>query len=91
MNKMYKWVEYYKWKFKVKIYILLLNLIVVKKILVLMICVEFGILGYYNKYKKLLFGIFDVGGDGMIGYLSYVIESVVFCGYENSFLILYCG
>ena len=91
MNKMHKWVEYHKWKFKAKTYIPLLNPTTVKKTPVLMTRVEFGILGHYNKYKKSPFGTFDVGGDGMTGYSSYATESVALRGYENSSLTPYRG
>ncbi len=52
MNKMHKWIEYHKWKFKSKVYIPLMDPITVK-CLVLMGRVEFGLLGHYNKYKNL--------------------------------------
>ena len=90
MNKMHKWVEYHKWKFKAKTYIPLLNPTVVKKTPVLMTRVEFGILGHYNKYKKSPFGTFDVGGDGMTGYsTSHASETIALRGYENSSLTPY--
>lgn len=91
VNKMHKWVEYHKWKFKSKTYISLMNPTTVKKTPVLMTRVEFGLLGHYNKYKKSPFGTFDVGGDGMTGYSSYATESVALRGYENSALTPYRG
>ena len=84
MNKMHKWIEYHKWKFKSKIYIPLMDPITVKRTPVLMGRVEFGLLGHYNKYKKSPFETFDVGGDGMTGYSSYATESIALRGYENS-------
>ena len=53
MNKMHKWIEYHKWKFKSKVYIPLMDPITVKRTPVLMGRVEFGLLGHYNKYKSL--------------------------------------
>jgi len=89
MNKMHKWIEYHKWKFKSKVYIPLMDPIAVKRTPVLMGRVEFGLLGHYNKYKKSPFETFDVGGDGMTGYSSYATESVALRGYENSSLTPY--
>ena len=89
MNKMHKWIEYHKWKFKSKVYIPLMDPIAVKRTPVLMGRVEFGLLGHYNKYKKSPFETFDVGGDGMTGYSSYATESIALRGYENSSLTPY--
>ena len=89
MNKMHKWIEYHKWKFKSKVYIPLMDPIAVKRTPVLMGRVEFGLLGHYKKYKKSPFETFDVGGDGMTGYSSYATESVALRGYENSSLTPY--
>lgn len=83
INKMYKWVEYHKWKFKSKTYTALTAW---KKTPVIMTRVEYGLLGHYNKYKKSPFETFDVGGDGMSGYSSYATESIALRGYENSSL-----
>ena len=89
MNKMHKWIEYHKWKFKSKVYIPLMDPITVKRTPVLMGRVEFGLLGHYNKYKKSPFETFDVGGDGITGYSSYATESIALRGYENSSLTPY--
>lgn len=51
MNKMHKWIEYHKWKFKSKVYIPLMDPITVKRTPVLMGRVEFGLLGHYNNTK----------------------------------------
>jgi len=83
VNKMYRWIEYHKWKFKSKTYTALTSAI---KCPVLMTRVEFGLLGHYNKYKKSPFETFDVGGDGMTGYSTYATESIGLRGYENSAL-----
>lgn len=83
VNKMHKWVEYHKWKFKSKTYTALSD---AKKCPVIMTRIEYGLIGHYNKYKKSPFETFDVGGDGMTGYSSYATESVALRGYENSAL-----
>ena len=89
INKMHKWVEYHKWKFKSKVYIPLMDPYTVKRTPVLMGRVEFGILGHYNKYKKSPFGTFEVGGDGMTGYSYYATETIALRGYENGSLASY--
>ncbi|NDW12591.1 outer membrane protein assembly factor BamA [Bacteroides sp. 214] len=81
MNKMHKWVEYHKWKFRSKTYTALSEAV---KCPVLMTRVEFGLLGHYNKHKKSPFETFEMGGDGMTGYSSYAIETIALRGYENS-------
>ena len=86
MDKIYKWIEYHKWKFKAKTYTPLMPQ---NKCLVLMTRTEFGLLGHYDKYRKSPFGTFDVGGDGMTGYSSYATESIALRGYENSSLTQY--
>ena len=63
MNKLHKWVEYHKWKFKGKTYTPLMDPVAHPKCLVLMTRTEFGLLGHYNEFKKSPFGTFDVGGD----------------------------
>ncbi|MDR0745186.1 MAG: outer membrane protein assembly factor BamA [Mediterranea sp.] len=83
VNKMHKWVEFHKWKFKSKTYTALSD---AKKTPVIMTRVEYGLLGHYNKSKRSPFETFDVGGDGMTGYSSYATESVALRGYENSSL-----
>ena len=77
MNKLHRWVEYHKWKFKGKTYTPLMDPIAHPKCLVLMTRTEFGLLGHYNEYKKSPFGTFDVGGDGMTGYSSYATTSSI--------------
>ena len=84
VNKMHKWVEYHKWKFKSKTYTAFTG---GKKCPVLMTRVEFGIVGHYNKYKRSPFETFEVGGDGMTGYSSgYATETIGLRGYENGSL-----
>ncbi|KAA6349237.1 Outer membrane protein assembly factor BamA [termite gut metagenome] len=89
LNRLHQWIEFHKWKFKSKTYTALTTGI--KRCFVLMSRVEFGLLGYYNKYKKSPFETFDVGGDGMTGYSSYATESIALRGYENSSLTAYRG
>ncbi|MEG2574017.1 MAG: BamA/TamA family outer membrane protein, partial [Bacteroides sp.] len=87
VNKMHKWVEYHKWKFKSKTYTAFSG---GKRCPVLMTRVEFGILGHYNKYKKSPFETFEMGGDGMTGYSnSYATETIALRGYENGSLTPY--
>jgi outer membrane protein insertion porin family len=81
---MYNWIEYHKWKFKLKTYTALTG---AQKCPVLMTRSEIGLLGHYNKYKKSPFETFYVGGDGMTGYSStYASETVALRGYENGSL-----
>ena len=83
----YRWVEYYKWKFRAKTYTALTR---GQKCLVLMTRVEFGILGAYNKYKKSPFETYYMGGDGMSGYSTgYAEETIGLRGYENGSLTPY--
>ncbi len=79
----YKWLEYHKWKFKMRTYTPLSSM-AIKRTPVLATRAEFGFLGYYNKDKKSVFETFDVGGDGMSGYSSqYATETVALRGYDN--------
>lgn len=83
----YNWIEYHKWKFKMKTYSALAG---GKKVPVIMTRAEFGILGYYNKYIKSPFETFYMGGDGMTGYSSsYASETIALRGYENGSLTPY--
>ncbi len=79
----YKWLEYHKWKFKMRTYTPLSSM-AIKRTPVLATRAEFGFLGYYNKDKKSVFETFDVGGDGMSGYSSqYATETIALRGYDN--------
>ncbi len=89
LNRMHRWVEYHKWKFKSKVYIPLMDPYSVKHTPVLMGRLDIGLLGHYNKYKLSPFGTFDMGGDGMTTYSTYATESVALRGYENSSLTPY--
>jgi len=86
VNRMHKWVEYHKWKFKSRMFIPLLDPYTVKNTPVLMARADFGLIGHYNSYKKTPFETFDVGGDGMTGYSYYATENIALRGYENSSL-----
>lgn len=87
MQKKYRWVEYHKWKFKLRTYTALMG---INKTPVLMTRTEFGILGHYNKYKKSPFETFYMGGDGMSGYSTgYATETIGLRGYENGCLTPY--
>ncbi|MBR4774978.1 MAG: outer membrane protein assembly factor BamA [Bacteroidales bacterium] len=74
----YKWIEYHKWKFNGTVYTKLIG------DLVLMTRAQFGYLGYYNKnWGYSPFENFQVGGDGMSGYMTYGAEIVSLRGYED--------
>lgn len=82
----YRWVEYYKIKFKSKFFVPLTR----DNKLVLMGRAEFGFLGYYNYNKRSPFETFYVGGDGMSGYsTTYATETVSLRGYANGSLTPY--
>jgi len=77
----YKWIEYHKWKIKALWY----NRIVGD--LVLETKGEFGFLGYYNRaigYSP--FEGFNMGGDGLMTYNIYGMETIPLRGYENGVL-----
>ncbi len=79
----YRWIEYYKIKFKSRFFVPLTR----DNKLVLMGRAEFGFLGYYNINKRSPFETFWVGGDGMSGYSStYATETVALRGYSNGSL-----
>ena len=74
----YKWIEYHKWKFNGTIYTKLVG------DLVLMTRAQFGYLGYYNRnWGYSPFENFQVGGDGMSGYMTYGAEIISLRGYED--------
>ena len=74
----YKWIEYHKWKFSGAIYSKLVG------DLVLMTRAQFGYLGYYNRnWGYSPFENFQVGGDGMSGYMTYGTEIISLRGYED--------
>ena len=74
----YKWIEYHKWKFSGAVYTKLVG------DLVLMSRAQFGFLGYYNRnWGYSPFEGFQVGGDGMSGYMTYGSEIISLRGYED--------
>ena len=74
----YKWIEYHKWKFSGAVYTKLVG------DLVLMSRAQFGFLGYYNRnWGYSPFEGFQVGGDGMSGYMTYGSEIIALRGYED--------
>ena len=80
----FRWIEYHKWKFKLRNFIALAN---IPKAPVLMTRVEFGLLGSYNRHKKSPFEAYYVGGDGMSGYTyGYATETIGLRGYDNGSL-----
>ncbi len=75
----YKWIEYYKWKFKAYLYFELMpKLVLVTK-------ARFGYLGAYNsKLGVTPFERFYLGGDGLSGYNNYDGREVIgMRGYGN--------
>lgn len=77
-----RWIEYHKWKFSGKMFVPLTR----DEKLVLMARVEYGFVGYYNKYKRSPFEKFYVGGDGMSGYTAPGTETVGLRGYPSGSL-----
>lgn len=87
MKEKYRWVEYHKWKFRLKTFTALTN---ANKCFVLMTRTEFGLLGHYNQHKRSPFETFYVGGDGMSGYSTgYCTETIGLRGYDNGSLTPY--
>lgn len=81
-SERYRWIEYWKLKFKSKTFTPLTDPDG-QWTLVLMTRADFGLLGYYNKYLKTPFETFYVGGDGMSGGYTYATETIGMRGYEN--------
>lgn len=80
----YRWLEYHKWRFSGKMYIPLLNPMVVKRTPVLMARLEGGIISSYNKDKRSPFGTYYMGGDMMSSNVSsYMNETIGLRGYAN--------
>ena len=77
-----KWIEYHKSKFSGKMFVPLTK----DEKLVLMTRVEYGFVGYYNKYKRSPFEKFYLGGDGMSGYSTPGSETIGLRGYESGAL-----
>ena len=83
-KELYKWIEYWKLRFKSRTYTPLTSHETYT--LVLMTRADFGLLGSYNKYLKSPFETFYVGGDGMSGGYQYATETIGLRGYENGSL-----
>ena len=81
-EEMYKWIEYWKLKFKARTYTPLTDPLG-KWTLVLMTRADIGLLGSYNKHLKSPFETFYVGGDGMSGSYGYAQETIALRGYDN--------
>ncbi len=81
-KELYRWIEYWKLRFKSRTYTPLTNPDG-QWTLVLMTRADFGLLGSYNKYLKSPFETFYVGGDGMTGSYTYATETIGLRGYDN--------
>ena len=81
-SQLYRWIEYWKIKFKSKTYTPLTDPDG-SHTLVLMTRADFGLLGSYNKHLRTPFETFYFGGDGMTGGYTYATETVGMRGYEN--------
>lgn len=81
----YKFIEYYKWKFKANTYTKLIG--AGTHDLVLNLGAQVGYLGMYNSKKgNSPFEGFQLGGSGMTGYQMYGTDIVALRGYkDNSF------
>lgn len=84
----YRWIEYWKLRFKSRTYTPLTNPDG-KYTLVFMTRADIGLLGSYNKYLKSPFETFYVGGDGMSGSYTYATETIALRGYDNGDLTPY--
>ena len=81
-SELYKWIEYWKLKFKARTYTPLTDPDG-QWTLVLMARADFALLGSYNKYVRTPFETFYFGGDGMSGSTTYATETVAMRGYDN--------
>ena len=79
---LYKWIEYWKLRFKSKTFTPLTSPDN-NYTLVLMTRADFGLLGSWNKHIKTPFETFYFGGDGMTGNYTYATETISMRGYEN--------
>ena len=84
-KELYRWIEYWKLKFKSRTYTPLTDPNS-QWTLVLMTRADFGLLGSYNKHLKSPFETFYVGGDGMSGGYTYATETIGLRGYDNGAL-----
>lgn len=81
-SQLYRWIEYWKIKFKSKTYTPLTDPDG-SHTLVLMTRADFGLIGSYNKHLRTPFETFYFGGDGMTGGYTYATETVGMRGYDN--------
>ena len=81
-KQLYKWIEYWKLKFKSRTYTPLTD-VDGQWTLVMMTRADIGLLGSYNKYLRSPFETFYVGGDGMSGSYTYATETIALRGYDN--------
>jgi len=81
-KELYRWIEYWKIRFKSRTYTPLANANG-QWTPVLMTRADIGLLGSYNKYLKSPFETFYVGGDGMSGSYTYATETIALRGYDN--------
>ncbi len=81
-TKLYRAIEYHKWSLKGSIF----KPLDPAHKLILMAKMEWGLLGYYDQYRKSPFEKYVMGGDGMSGYSTYGEETIGLRGYENSSL-----
>lgn len=81
-SQLYKWIEYWKFRFKSKTFTPLTDPDG-KWTLVLMTRADFGLLGSWNKHIKTPFETFYFGGDGMTGSYTYATETIAMRGYDN--------
>ena len=84
-KELYKWIEYWKLRYKSRTYTPLTDPDG-KWTLVLMTRADIGLLGSFNKWLKSPFETFYVGGDGMSGSYTYATETIALRGYENGSL-----
>ena len=82
-KELYRWIEYWKLKFRSRTYTSLISPETTQWTPVLMTRADIGLLGSYNKYLKSPFETFYVGGDGMSGSYTYATETIALRGYDN--------
>ncbi|MFH2141420.1 MAG: outer membrane protein assembly factor BamA [Bacteroidota bacterium] len=77
----YKFIEYHKWKFESSWFSKLAGNLVINT------RAEFGFLGMFNPdYGPSPFEGFNLGGDGLVTYSLYGMETIALRGYENGSL-----
>ena len=81
-KELYRWIEYWKLRFKSRTYTPLTDPNG-QWTLVFMTRADIGLLGSYNKALKSSFETFYVGGDGMSGSYTNATETIGLRGYEN--------